>query len=254
MPSIPCAAMSPACRSRCARSPPWIAGWSVLTRPSIISGWPVTWETSVTSSPAARSSRAVPPVETSATPRRAKPSAKGTRPIRSEAEISARRGVTRSGGARIGGRWVGHGAPRRRARRDHAPAARLARVRRGAARGPEPLASLPRRGQPIRGCGSPPAARASGPMPGDRALANPCPKAHGRAPPSRPPGGDGRRPRGSEARAEAPAVTAHRRRAVTARRHRGRRPRSAPRRARREGRGRARHRARPAASGSSAGG
>ena len=35
--------------------PPWIAGCSVLTRPSIISGKPVTSETLVTGSPASAS-------------------------------------------------------------------------------------------------------------------------------------------------------------------------------------------------------
>ena len=46
-------------------------GWSVLTRPSIISGKPVKSEMSRTSRPASRKARAVPPVETSSTPCRA---------------------------------------------------------------------------------------------------------------------------------------------------------------------------------------
>jgi hypothetical protein len=33
--------------------PPWMAGWSVLTRPSIISGMPVTSDTLVTGKPSA---------------------------------------------------------------------------------------------------------------------------------------------------------------------------------------------------------
>ena len=48
---------------RMASKPPWTAGWSVLTRPSIISGKPVTSDTSVTLSPAAISASRVPPVE-----------------------------------------------------------------------------------------------------------------------------------------------------------------------------------------------
>ena len=45
--------------------PPWIFGCSVFTRPSIISGKPVCWLTSVTGSPRSARSRAVPPVERS---------------------------------------------------------------------------------------------------------------------------------------------------------------------------------------------
>ena len=55
-------------RWRRARMPPWIAGCSVLTRPSIISGNPVTSETLTTGSPASASALAVPPVEMSSTP------------------------------------------------------------------------------------------------------------------------------------------------------------------------------------------
>ena len=60
---------------RSARMPPWIRGWSVLTRPSSISGKPVTAATSVTGRPASRSVRAVPPVETSSKPRPTRPRA-----------------------------------------------------------------------------------------------------------------------------------------------------------------------------------
>src|ERR1051326_5024349 len=78
-------------RSRRASSPPWIAGCNVLTRPSSISGNPVTAVTSVTGSPTSARARAAPAVETSATPRAANPRAKGTSPALSLTEISARR-------------------------------------------------------------------------------------------------------------------------------------------------------------------
>jgi len=55
-------------RSRRASSPLCTAGWSVRTRPSIISGNPVNSETSVTGSPASRRNAAVPEVDTSSTP------------------------------------------------------------------------------------------------------------------------------------------------------------------------------------------
>ena len=51
------------------RSPPWTAGCSVFTRPSIISGKPVRSVTSRTGRPASASALRVPPVETSSTPR-----------------------------------------------------------------------------------------------------------------------------------------------------------------------------------------
>ena len=60
--------------------PPWTRGWSVFTRPSSISGKPVTAATSVTGRPASRSARAVPPVETSSKPRATRPAAKAARP------------------------------------------------------------------------------------------------------------------------------------------------------------------------------
>src|SRR6516162_9636134 len=77
-------------RSRRARSPPWIAGCRVFTRPSSISGKPVTVATSVTGSPAAVRARAVPPVEISATPRAISAPAKGMIPVLSLTEMSAR--------------------------------------------------------------------------------------------------------------------------------------------------------------------
>ena len=51
--------------SRRARSPPWIFGWRVFTRPSMISGKPVWAPTSVTGRPFSTSIFAVPPVERS---------------------------------------------------------------------------------------------------------------------------------------------------------------------------------------------
>ena len=71
--------------------PPWIAGWSVFTRPSSISGNPVTSATSRTARPAAASARAVPPVDRSSTPSSARPRARSTSPVLSETERSARR-------------------------------------------------------------------------------------------------------------------------------------------------------------------
>src|SRR5690606_10773745 len=67
-----------------------MAGCSVLTRPSMISGNPVTSDTSVTAMPAARSASAVPPVDTITTPWRTRPAAKSTIPVLSETESRAR--------------------------------------------------------------------------------------------------------------------------------------------------------------------
>ena len=69
---IPCAriASRSSGRLRRARIPPNIAGWRVLTRPSIISGKPVTSETFTTGSPAVAIAFAVPPVEINSTPGR----------------------------------------------------------------------------------------------------------------------------------------------------------------------------------------
>src|SRR5436309_9316503 len=64
--------------------PPWIFGCSVLTRPSIISGKPVTSDTLVTGRPASVSARAVPPVDTSSKPRASRPRARSTRPVLSD--------------------------------------------------------------------------------------------------------------------------------------------------------------------------
>ena len=64
--------------------PPWTAGWSVFTRPSMISGKPVTSEIPVTFTPDAVSAFAVPPVDTSSKPREASAWANGTSPVLSE--------------------------------------------------------------------------------------------------------------------------------------------------------------------------
>src|SRR5690606_1259017 len=74
-----------------ASRPPWIFGCSVFTRPSMISGKPVTAETSVTGSPASRSARAVPPVEISSNDKSSNALANSTIPVLSETLSSARR-------------------------------------------------------------------------------------------------------------------------------------------------------------------
>src|SRR5438309_11807056 len=66
-------------------------GCSVFTRPSMISGNPVTSTTSATGNPASRSVFAVPPVEIRVTLRSASARANSTSPVLSETEISARR-------------------------------------------------------------------------------------------------------------------------------------------------------------------
>jgi hypothetical protein len=66
---------------RSARIPPWIFGCSVLTRPSSISGDPVTCSTDVTAIPASRRVWAVPPDDTSATPWSASSFANATRSV-----------------------------------------------------------------------------------------------------------------------------------------------------------------------------
>src|SRR6185369_6746866 len=95
---MPCASIAAMCSalSRRASKPPWIVGCSVLTRPSSISGNPVCSATSVTFSPAPASSFAVPPVESSLTPRPASSRASSTTPVLSETDISACMGVSSS--------------------------------------------------------------------------------------------------------------------------------------------------------------
>src|SRR5688572_29142188 len=92
MGSIPFSVSALMCsaRSRRARSPPCTAGCSVLTRPSSISGKPVSSLTSRTVRPALRSAFAVPPVDASDQPRRARPCANSTTPVLSDTEKSAR--------------------------------------------------------------------------------------------------------------------------------------------------------------------
>src|SRR6185437_17052290 len=93
MGGMPCSFMERAWSglSRRARMPPWTLGWSVFTRPSIISGKPVNSETSVTTTPFSLRSCAVPPVERISTPWVRSALAKSTSPVLSEALRSARR-------------------------------------------------------------------------------------------------------------------------------------------------------------------
>src|SRR5688572_11977511 len=76
-------------RLRRARMPPCTDGCSVFTRPSMISGKPVTAEMPVTRTPASSRARAVPPVDTSSYPRPASACANGNRPVLSETLIRA---------------------------------------------------------------------------------------------------------------------------------------------------------------------
>src|SRR5438034_8529186 len=71
--------------------PPWIAGWSVFTRPPSISGEPVTSDTEVTARPADRNVSAVLPDDTRETPNAVSFSASSTTPLLSATEINARR-------------------------------------------------------------------------------------------------------------------------------------------------------------------
>jgi len=71
--------------------PPWILGCNVFTRPSIISGKPVTSATSRTVTPDSRSSLAVPPVERISTPKPTSAFASSTTPVLSWTETRARR-------------------------------------------------------------------------------------------------------------------------------------------------------------------
>src|SRR5690348_409819 len=90
--AIPCFAAAARCSAlprRC-RMPPCTLGCSVFTRPSNISGKPVSSDTSRTARPASRRAFAVPPVETSSTPNPASTRAKSTRPVLSVTLSSAR--------------------------------------------------------------------------------------------------------------------------------------------------------------------
>src|SRR5688572_986202 len=75
---------------RMASTPPAIIGCRVLTRPSSISGNCVSSATSRTGTPDARSMAAVPPVDTSSTPRDWRPAPNSTTPVLSVTLISAR--------------------------------------------------------------------------------------------------------------------------------------------------------------------
>src|SRR3954464_14256179 len=90
---MPCSAAAWMCdgSSRRASSPAYRRGCSVLTRPSMISGKPVKSPIERIVSPTAPSSVAVPPVETSSTPRSARPCAKSMIPRLSETDSRARR-------------------------------------------------------------------------------------------------------------------------------------------------------------------
>ena len=89
---MPCACIDAAWSlfSRIASRPPCTLGCSVFTRPSIISGKPVSSDTSSTLSPASASALRVPPVETSSTPRSASARASSTSPLLSDTEMRAR--------------------------------------------------------------------------------------------------------------------------------------------------------------------
>src|SRR5664280_480048 len=89
---MPCACIDAACSllPRIASSPPCTFGCRVLTRPSIISGKPVSAATSMTSRPASFSALAVPPVDTSSTPKPASAVAKSMRPVLSDTDSKAR--------------------------------------------------------------------------------------------------------------------------------------------------------------------
>jgi hypothetical protein len=89
--SIPCAWMASICSffSLMARSPPWMAGWSVFTLPSSISGNLVTSETPVTGMLFFSRRVAVPPVERITIPSSDNPFANSTKPVLSETLTSA---------------------------------------------------------------------------------------------------------------------------------------------------------------------
>src|SRR5712671_3136047 len=104
---MPCAFMAAACSllPRIASRPPCTFGCRVFTLPSIISGKPVSSETSFTFSPAPAIAFAVPPVETSSTPCPASAFANSISPALSETDSNAR--VTRRGWSVISGKsWL----------------------------------------------------------------------------------------------------------------------------------------------------
>src|SRR5471032_59481 len=90
--------------SRIASNPPCTLGCRVLTRPSIISGNPVSSDTSATFNPAAAIALAVPPVETRSMPWPASARANSIRPDLSETDNKAR--VTRRGWSVMSWSWI----------------------------------------------------------------------------------------------------------------------------------------------------
>src|SRR5688572_8848040 len=88
---MPCSRMTASSTPARPRRAPCTFGCSVFTRPSMISGKPVTAETSVTARPALPIARAVPPVEISSKPSAASSRASSTMPVLSDAESNARR-------------------------------------------------------------------------------------------------------------------------------------------------------------------
>ena len=131
MGSMPCALMVSMCSgtSRRARMPAMSLGCMVLTRPSSISGKPVTSSTSVTGMPESLSSLAVPPVEMICTPRSVRPLANDSRPLLLNTEMRAR--------------WTFTGTLLRTDDRGGPPA--------GAAAAPGPPATLQERRRPVKG-------------------------------------------------------------------------------------------------------
>ena len=113
MATMPCSAMTASSVPRRPSRPPWTLGCRVLTRPSMISGKPVSSETSRTARPASRMAFALPPVDSSSTPRAASARASSIRPVLSETDSNARRTAMRSpagegeGEAVIGGSMQG---------------------------------------------------------------------------------------------------------------------------------------------------
>src|SRR5436190_23852153 len=99
MGAIPCSAIAAiwSSRPRIARIPPEIFGCIVLTRPSSISGNPVTSETSRTGMPFSRIIRAVPPVEIISAPSSLRKRAKSMIPVLSVTLMrTRRRGISRT--------------------------------------------------------------------------------------------------------------------------------------------------------------
>ena len=88
---MPCSPMTSSSMPRRPSRPPCTCGCRVLTRPSMISGKPVSVETSATGTPAAASRRAVPPVDTSSTPNSCSARANASIPCLSDTLSSARR-------------------------------------------------------------------------------------------------------------------------------------------------------------------